>query len=292
MRATAADEPPLDRSRDHLLEARALERAAALAADEATRARLAGLADQRAALMAAREAFNQEATARRHARGEIYSAARVAALNAMGPDAQELEQTARTLYGRHTRSGDVLKAHARVHFVNALMAARLNLAHMPADIAAAARAMQAAEEAFAKAWLAAIDVPAFTASLRADQRQALRSLRTATRPMYFATAPSAGGDDDVDAAVLGRAWAKLDDLAETLGVEPLSAFIALPDEGEAAGVPAARLAASIAALCEALGRPGEKFPAKKATLASLARIQAALAALAARQGRAWFEVDL
>ena len=58
------------------------------------------------------------------------------------------------------------------------------------------------------------------------------------------------------------------------------------------GAPAARLAASIAALCEALGRPGEKFPAKKATLASLARIQAALAALAARQGRAWFEVDL
>ncbi|MGE0861802.1 MAG: hypothetical protein AB7P42_22000 [Gammaproteobacteria bacterium] len=295
MRASAlnaADEPPLDRSRDHLLEAHALERALALADDAALRARLQALANHRETLMRERAAFDAEAIRLRHARGEIYSAARIAALNAMVPSAEDLAEQARTLYERAEHAVDVLKTHACVHYVYVLMGARLNLVHFPADVIDAGRAMQRAEEAFAKAWLACIDDPGFLDELRRDQRAALNSLRTATRPMYLATQPRGESLDDEDAAVLGRAWNKLDDLAATLGVEPLSAFVAVPGEDAAAAVPAARVAATVDALHAALREPKHKLPAKKATLASLERVSVALEALVARDGGAWFEVDL
>ncbi len=288
----AADEPPLDRSRDHLLEAHALERALALADDDALRARLQALSDQREVLMCERGAFDAEATRLRHARGEIYSAARIAALNAMVPSAEDLAEQARSLYGRAASAVEVLKTHARVHYVYVLMGARLNLAHFPADAIDAGRAMQRAEEAFANAWVASIDDPAFIAELRREQREALKSLRAATRPMYLATQPRGEGLDDEDAGVLGRAWNKLDDLAATLDVEPLSTFVAVPGEDEAAAVPVARVAATVDALRVALREPARKLPAKKATLASLERLHAVLEALVSRGGGAWFEVDL
>lgn len=288
---TATDEPPLDRSRDHLLEAHALERALALADDESLRARLHALIAHRDALMIERAAFDAEATRLRHARGEIYSAARIAALNAMVPSAEDLAEQARTLYGRAASAVEVLKTHARVHYVYVLMGARLNLAHFPADVIDAGRAMQRAEEAFANAWLACIHDPDFIAELRRDQREALKSLRTATRPMYLATQPRGEGLDDEDAVVLGRAWAKLDDLAATLGVEPLSTFVAVPGEDQAA-VPAARVAATVDTLRAALRESKHKLPAKKATLASLERLRVVLETLVPCDGGAWFEVDL
>lgn len=290
--SNAADEPPLDRSRDHLLEAHALERALALADDDALHARLAALAAHREALMRERAAFDAEATRLRHARGEIYSAARIAALNAMVPSAEDLAAQARTLYGRSESAVEVMKTHARVHYVYVLMGARLNLAHLPADVIDAGRAMQRAEEVFANAWLACIDDPAFLVELRRDQREALKSLRTATRPMYLATQPHCEGLDDDDAAVLGRAWNKLDDVAATLGVEPLSTFVSVPGEDAHAAVPAARVAATVAALRTALLEPQYKLPAKKATLASLEHLAAVLDTQSARDGGAWFEVDL
>jgi hypothetical protein len=287
-----ADELPIDISREHLLEERALSRAEALAEDAATRERLRSLAAQRAKLQEARADFNREAIARRHARGEIYSAARVAAINAFAPGLAELELDAQRLYGRQTSVDGVLKSHALVHFCNVLMAARLNLAYFPPDILAAARAMQAQEEAFASAWLACIDDPAFSADIRTQQRAALRNLRTSTRAMFLATRPVSAETDDKDGAALGKAWNKLDELATTLGVEPLSNFIAVPGEDDAAGVPVARVAASIDALCGALRSPQHKLPAKKATLACLDRLRATLHALDGTEACAWFEIDL
>ena len=283
------NEPPLDRSRDHVLEEHALRRALSLADDDALRERIQALITQRDELMQARDAFNLEATRCRHARGEIYSAARVATLNAFGPSLAELEKQAQTMYGRSDDCREVMKTHARVHYVNVLMSARLNLAYFPADIRAAAQAMQAREEAFAAAWLSAIDDSAFSTEIHDGQRHALRILRSATRPMLLATKPALAALDDLDAVALGKAWNKLDELAETLAVEPLSNFIAVPGEDEASGVPVARVAASIAALCEALRGPQHKVPAKKAVLASL---ETARNALAEANGSAWFEIDL
>lgn len=94
------DKPCIDISREHLLEERALARALALAADETTRERLRALVEQRASLEEARAAFTREASARRYARGEIYSAARVKAINVLGPSLTELESSAQRLYGR------------------------------------------------------------------------------------------------------------------------------------------------------------------------------------------------
>lgn len=286
------DEAPLDRSRDHILEARALERALLLAQDAPMRARVEGLIAQRTRLMQARDAFNVEATARRHARGEIYSASRIAALNAMTPSLADLEDNARGLYGRHDTTIAVLKTHVRVHFVNVLAAARLNLAHFPADILTAARALQAQEEAFASAWLAVIDDAAFSAEIRAAQRAALRKLRGSTRPMYYATWPHSVEMDDQQATALGKAWNKLDELAAVLGVEPLSNFIAVPGEEGNAGVAPARMAASLDALCEALRQPQHKVPGKKAVLECLETLRGALAALPQSAASAWFDVDL
>ena len=286
------DEAPLDRSSDHILEERALERALLLAQDAPTRARVEGLIAQRARLMRARDAFNVEATARRHARGEIYSASRIAALNAMTPSLADLEDNALSLYGRHGTTIEVLKTHVRVHFVNVLAAARLNLAYFPPDVLTAARALQAQEEAFAGAWLAAIDDAAFSAEIRAAQRAALRILRTSTRPMYCATRPHSVEMDDQEAAALGKAWNKLDELAATLDVEPLSNFIAVPGEDDDAGVAPARMAVSLDALCEALRQPQHKVPGKKSVLACLEKLRGALAALPQGTASAWFDIDL
>jgi hypothetical protein len=286
------DEPPIDISREHLLEERALSRAEALAEDATTLKRLRALAAQHAKLQEARAAFNREAIACRHARGEIYSAARVATINAFVPSLAELELTAQRLYDRKASVDEVLKSHARVHFCNVLMSARLNLAYFPPDILAAARVMQAQEEAFAGAWLACIDDAAFSAEIHTLQREALRILRTSTRAMFLATRPGSAEMSDQDGTALGKVWNKLDELAATLGVEPLSSFIAVPGEDDAAGVPVARVAASVDALCAALRSPEHKVPAKKATLTCLDNLRTSLHALDGAEASAWFEIDL
>lgn len=104
--------------------------------------RLADLAVRSIALREARATFDREATARRHVRGEICSAARVAASNAMGPDVAELERNAGTRSGGHASARDVMKPSARVRYVDVLVARRLNLVHLPADISAATRASE------------------------------------------------------------------------------------------------------------------------------------------------------
>ena len=169
----------------------------------------------------------------------------------------------------HTPEG-VLKAHARSHFAYALVSARLLLARYPSDMADAARAMPRFEEAFANAWVDAID----DANFKLARQSAVLHL------------------DDLDAHELGKAWNKLDGLVQELGVEPLSTFIALPGEDDTAGVPPHHMLPTLNALIDALQGQGQKFPAKRAVNLVLTQIRAVLLQLGEQGGRAYFEVDL
>ena len=277
MTYTPADEPPIDTRLAHYMEQQAL----AIALDKAhtpdQRAKVEHLAALRLALMQRRDAFNTEAVAKRHARGEIYSKARVAAINAIGPTQSDLDGNVKSSYFRQPDSEGILKAHARSHFAYALVSARLLLARYPPDMADAARAMQRHEEAFANAWVDAIDDANFKPELRQSQREALRTLRTSTHPMFLvtqpATPPAVMHSDDLDAHALGKAWNKLDELAQAFGVEQLSTFIALPGEEDPAGVPPHHMLPTLNALIDALQGQGQKFPAKRAVNLVLSQIR-------------------
>jgi len=290
MNINPADEAPIDTSLDRYVEERALEIALDKAISAAQRSTVEHLVELRASLMRRRATFGKEAIAKRHARGEIYSRARVAAINAMVPSKPALERDIRSLYLQQTDSDSVLMAHARTHFVDALMSSRLLLDANSADVVDAAREMQRHEEAFASVWAAAVTDPSFQLELRQLQREALRRLRTSTRPMYFVAQPDCTEFNDLDAQALGKAWNKLDDLALSLGVEPLSTFIALPDEGESAGAPSARLLPTVEALTKNLQRSDVKLPSKRAAIAALTKIRDAVQQLP-DGGWACFEVD-
>ncbi|MBB4012598.1 hypothetical protein [Niveibacterium umoris] len=272
------------------------ERALAIALEKAKtpeqRAKVERLIALRDVLMQRRDSFSKDAVAKRHARGEIYSKARVAAINAMGPSKTDLEDNVNSLYLRQADSEGVLKAHARSHFAYVLVSARLQLAHMPPDIADAARDIQGHEESFAAAWIGAIGDAGFKTEIRQLQREALRFLRTSTRPMYLVTHPVPVAFDDGEAQDLGKAWNKLDDLALEIGVEPLSTFIALPDEEGCGLGSTSRILSTVHALIGALQTPGRKFPSKRAIGSVLTKIHAALLQLGETGGSAYFEVDI
>ncbi len=285
-----ADEPTIDISLSPYMEERALQIALEKAATTEQRLDIQGLVELRAALMRRRAAFADEATARRHARGEIYSNARVAAINATGPTRGDMDRDISRLYMRQPDSAQVLMTHARVHFGTALMSSRLLLKLHPADVVDLAREMQRHEEAFAAAWFAAVGDPAFKVEMRKLQRDALRQLRTSTRPMYFVTRPEGAEFDDTDAHAMGKVWNKLDELAQMLDVEPLSNFIALPDEGDAGGTLGGRLLPTMSALNLALQRPDCKVPSKRAAITAMTKIRDAIRRLP-EDGLAYFEVD-
>lgn len=183
MNAAIIDEPPIDSSLEHYMEERALAIALAMASTPQEQDRIEHLSNLRAELMEHRQAHLQEAIAKRHARGEIYSKARVAAINAMAPSREDMDAKVKSLYMAQGTSEDVLRVHARTHFAGALVSKRLGLAAMPADIAESAREMQAYEESFAQAWIDAIGDPSFVDQMRVLQREAVAMFRTASRPM-------------------------------------------------------------------------------------------------------------
>ena len=74
----------------------------------------------------------------------------------MGPTRASMDASVKSLYLRQPDSQRVLKMHALSHFTTPLASQRLGLALMPADLMQEARAMQAQEEAFATAWIAAV----------------------------------------------------------------------------------------------------------------------------------------
>ena len=85
-----ADEPPIDTSLAHYLEERALAIAGEKARTEEERAAVSRLLAFRQSLMTDREAFSEESVRKRHARGEIYSPARVAVINSYCPSRESL----------------------------------------------------------------------------------------------------------------------------------------------------------------------------------------------------------
>ena len=109
--------------------------------------------------------------------------------------------------------------------------------------------------------------------------------------MHLVTQPPSGAFDDTDAAALGKAWNKLDELAQVLGVAPLSSWIALPGEDDA-GVAPAQLVPTLAALLDAVQDSQRKFPAKRAALAVLSKVRDQLQALPPHGGRVYFEIDI
>lgn len=292
MTQNPADEPPIDTSLAYYMEGRALDIALEKADAPEVLAGLQRLLASRATLMHQRDAFAREAIAMRHARGEVYSSARVAAINAIGPGGAEMEVNAKTLYQRQSDAWGVLKAHARVHFVYALMSSRLLLAVHEDNIREAAHRMQAREEDFACAWLNTLNDAAFSSEIRQLQRAALATLRTAGRPMFLVSDPATQNLGDADALALGKAWNKLDALAKNVNLEPLSTFIAVPGEHPSTGAPADQVLCVVQALLEVLRSPGCKIPAKRATVAALERVRDALEVLRVQHGRVMFEVDI
>lgn len=293
MPLNAADEPPIDLSLNHYLEERALAIALEKADTTDERRAVQQLLALRAVLQQKRAAYLEEATRMRHARGEIYSAARVAAINAMSQDRATLDRDVKTLYMDQPTAGDVLKVHARVHFADVLVSARLLLRHHTPDIINAARVMQSKEEAFAEAWLDTIADASFSEELRLARRNALRNLRTSTQPIYLCTHPPGDDVGDDAAQALGKTWNKLDELASAIGVAPLSDFIGLPNEDVADAQPAARVLASADALLARLAGAGIRLPSKRATIVALGEVSAILqSAIAANpDARAAFDVD-
>ena len=179
-----ANEPPIDLSLNHYMEEKVLTVARDKAETETAgqRAKVEGLVKRRLTRMELRASFTRLAVARRHAQGEVYSKARVAAINAMGPTRASMDASVKSLYLRQPDSQGVLKMHALSHFTTPLASQRLGLALMPADLMQEARAMQAQEEAFATAWIAAVDDPDSALDIRQRRREAMVMLRTATRP--------------------------------------------------------------------------------------------------------------
>ena len=237
------------------------------------RAKVEVQANRRITLMELRASFTRLAVARRHARGEVYSKARVAAINAMGPTRASMDASVKSHYLRQPDSQGVLKMHALSHFTTPLASLRLGLALLPADLVQEARAMQAQEEAFATAWIAALDDPDFALDIRQRRREVMVKLRTAPRPMVLVTCPALGCLTDEDCAGLGKMWNRLDTLADPLGAKSLSQFIALGDEGESAGVPAHDMLPTVESLLAAVQNPANAFPSRKKAVSILGNIR-------------------
>ncbi|MBX7259561.1 MAG: hypothetical protein K1Y02_24590 [Candidatus Hydrogenedentes bacterium] len=287
-----ADEPPIDTSLAHYLEERALAIAGEKARTEEERAAVSRLLAFRQSLMTDREAFSEESVRKRHARGEIYSPARVAVINSYCPSRESLDDEVKKKYLRQSDFAGVLKAYARVHFGTALVSMRSIVSAMPKDIIDSARRMQQLEESFANAWLSAIGDENFTAEVRELQREATVLFRTASRPIYLVADSVAVVMSDEDAYVLGKAWNKLDALAEALAIPSLSAFIAFEEEGVSAGTPASEILTAVEALIAGVERNVERMPSKKRVLSTLQTTRAALIECEKVGGSAFFEVDI
>lgn len=291
MNSSPHREALIDHSLDHYMEEQALICAWAKARTDRERVAVERLNRLRSALMEERARLRDQFTAKRHARGEFYSEAKVAAINAMGYSQAELDQCVKACYESQADAMGVLKSHARTAFGPGLVSQRSLLAHATDDIVALMRESLALEEAFAMEWLDAIDAPAFLKQIRQIQREAMITLRTSSSGMFLVTEPACHLVDALDAAKLGQAWNKLDALARELEVSELSEFIGIDGQSFADGSTAEEILPTVEALLEALQDGKRKLPAKKLVCESLRHIRDILRWLQSCEGRAYFEVD-
>ena len=292
MNSGPAREAPIDLSLDHYMEEQALACAHAKAHTDQERAAIERLSRHREVLMEKRARYLDQVTAKRHARGEFYSDAKVASINAMGPTKAELDQLVKGCFENQPDVMSILKAHALSQFGYGLISRRSLLVHAPDDIVELVHEKQALEEAFAAEWLDAIDDPSFRNQVRHAQREAMITLRTSSTGMFLVTDPACHSTDGVNAAELGRAWNKLDSFARELGVTELSAFIGIEGQSFLDGSSAEDILPTIEALLGGLQDSKRKLPAKKSVRSSLGQIRDTLLWLQSCKGRAYFEVDL
>ena len=285
-------EASIDHSLDHYWEEQALAYASAKAHTDQDRAAMERLRQHRTVLMEKRAHYLTQVTAKRHARGEFYSDAKVASINAMGPTREELDRSVKRSFENQPDVMSILKAHALSQFGYGLVSQRSLLVHAPDDIAELVREKQALEEAFAEEWLDAIGDPCFREQVRHAQREAMITLRTSSTAMFLVTNPVCPHADGVNAAELGRAWNKLDSFARELGVSELSAFIGIDGQSFSDGSSAEDILPTVDALLSVLQDSKRKLPAKKSVRVALTEIREILLWLQSHQGRAYFEVDL
>jgi hypothetical protein len=275
----------------HYLERRALEMALSRAASDPERAAIERLLALRSALEVEREAHNQLMVVRRHARGEFYSDAKVKAINAMGSSRKEMDKTVNEYYAKQEGAMGVLKAHGLSHFGLAMVSQRSNLAHMPPDVVEDARQMIKREEAFADAWIAVINDPAYNARLAERRREAAKMFRTASTPMWLVAQPACPKQREMDGDALGRAWSKLESISVEAGLTPLSNYVGIDGQAPEDGAPAAEVLVAVDGLLAAIAASAKKLPARKATLAALEQVRAILQWADEHQARVYFEVD-
>lgn len=284
-------EAPIDTTLNYYMEERALEIALSKAKTDGERAKVQRLIELRCNLLRHRAAHSEHMTAMRHARGEIYSDAKVMAINAMAPTKDELDQSVRTCYQSQVDVEGVLKAHARIHFGQGLISQSSLLTNVPNDIVDAARQMLALEKAFAAEWIAAIEDSTFHSELRKLQRDTMAMFRNASTPMFLVATPSCPDADALDSGVLGRAWNKLDALSDSLGIQPLSTFIGIEGQSADESASAEEVLITVDALLAALQDGKQRIPAKQATREVLTQLRNVLLWLQARQGRVYFDAD-
>lgn len=273
------------------LEERALALALQKAANHQQRACLENLANLREELMHKRAVHLQEMTAKRHARGEFYSAAKVKSINALGPSKAELDHIVRTSYAGQPSATEVLKAHARIHFGYNLMSQQSLIACCAEDTRADVKRMYQSEAQFARAWLEAIGEEQFRLDIREQQRQAMRTLRSTKTSLYLVARPHCPQQDQLDLQPLARVWNKLDGICEANGLRMLSDYIGFEDQPADDDIPAQKVLATVAGLIAALETSGAKIPGKKAVRVKLEDLRRILDWLRDREGRIRFEVD-
>jgi len=292
MTAPPRAEAKIDVSNAHYLEQRALEIALSRASSGAERAAIERLVALRDELEARRQAHHQLMVARRHARGEFYSDAKVKSINAIGPSRKELDKTVDDHYARQDGPMGVLKAHGLASFAFRLVSERDNLRHMPPEVIDDARRMLKLEQAFADEWIAVIADQEFNAKLAERRREAVNMFRTTSTPMWLVAEPACPMQRDMDAATLGRAWSKLDAISVDAGLTPLSSYVGFDGQAPEDGAPAAEVLAAVDDLLAAIDASDKKLPARKATLAVLEELRIILHWADQQQAQVYFDVGI
>lgn len=291
MTTTNRTEAKIDISLANYLEKRALEIALSRAAPGAERTAIERLAALRAELMTQRAAHHERIVARRHARGDFYSDAKVKSINALGPSRNELDMTVDDHYAKQDGAKGVLQAHGLASFAYRLVSERSNLGLMTPDIADDAGGMLALEEAFANEWAATIADPAYNAQLAQRRREAAKLFRTSNSPMWLVAQPACPSQKGMDAEAVGRAWSKLESISGEVGLASLSNYVGIDGQAAEDGAPATEVLAAVEGLLAAIDTPGKKLPAKKATLAVLEEVRAILQWAVQHQARVYFDVE-
>ncbi len=289
---TPRQELPIDLSLNDYLEGRTLEVALSKASNDEDKISIQALMNHREKLIEFRARHFKRMTMARHARGEFYSDARVRSINAMGTSKAELEKIIQDGVETITQAKDVLKHYALSTFGYSLALNRDSLSMATEDIKEDLRQLFDEERLFAKKWIDTIADPSFSRQVLEQTKEAAKRIRTSSRSMFFVSRPEWPHSDQLDVAVLGRAWSKLDALALSANVKPLSEFIGLDDEPFDEISETDEILVTVEILLTGIKVNGYKIASKKATVEALTHLKEALTWVQKHDGKARFEIDM